>query len=396
MSAYKEIIDSIGIEYSKCTGCGICSLMCPQKCIKMTSNSEGFLYPTVDIQRCVHCGICNRICPLNTDYVGLGQTIAYAAYAKDSQLISHSSSGGVFSVIAEYIIRNNGVVYGAGFDIDYLVEHKRIDSIDNIRTIRGSKYLQSNIIHILPSVKYDLDEGKTVLFSGTPCQIAALKEYLIRDYSNLITVDLICHGVPSPQLWKKYVEELEEKNKTRIKSISFRDKYYGWETFSLFIQFENGKEYRKRLDEDLFMRAFLQNRTLRQSCYTCSYKTRERICDLTLADYWGIQSIENNFFNKDGVSLVLAHSIKAVELLHSISDSIVYQITDANKALDYNVAVDSSVKIPNSRNAFFASISNSHKKNIHRALREFDSEGSIKRFLKLLLHKAEYFFKKKQ
>lgn len=366
-------------DMSSCSGCGLCSVICPKKCVEMVYNAEGFLYPQIDNQKCIHCGLCNRLCPVNKDYSRTSDAVAYGAFSSDPNIILTSSSGGMFSVLSESILKENGIVYGAEFVFDFNVKHNRVVSMEGLQKLRGSKYVQSSVHDQFKNVKEDLNGGKKVLFSGTPCQVAALISYLGRDYPNLITVDIICHGVPSPRLWDRYLRELESKYNSKIQSVSFRDKSYGWEQFCLKVCFRNNKVYKKRLDEDPYLRLFLQNMTLRKSCYNCKFKTRNRKCDITLADYWGVQNIDTVIYNKIGTSLLLVHTEKARKLINQVQENSTIAPTFAEKAMDKNCAIDTSVSMPDRRSEFFIHMDDKNTSLIS-LMRKYDKESIIKQF----------------
>lgn len=242
--------------------------------------------------------------------------IAYAAINQNTAVRENSSSGGVFYLLAEDVIRRGGVVFGARYDDNWEVVHDYTEDVEGIAAFMGSKYVQSRIADTYSQARTFLQQGRTVLFSGTPCQIYGLKAYLGKDYENLITTDLICHGVPSPKVWRGYLQLQAQGRK--IKAISFRDKTEGWLVFSMKIDFENGEIYRKTLQEDLFMRGFLQDIYLRPSCYNCKFKTAQRVSDLTLADLWGCQTLAPEMFDDKGTSLVLIQSEKGAEVWERI------------------------------------------------------------------------------
>ncbi|MCD7894895.1 MAG: Coenzyme F420 hydrogenase/dehydrogenase, beta subunit C-terminal domain [Erysipelotrichaceae bacterium] len=248
------------------------------------------------------------------------KTLAYAALNLNDDIRNKSSSGGIFYEIAKYVVLNDGVVYGARYDDHWLVVHDHTENIKDISSFLGSKYVQSNMNNQYEKIKIDLMSGRLVLFSGTPCQIRGLQCFLGKEYENLITVDFICHGVPSPKVWEKYINELS--NGHNITKINFRDKSKGWQHFSLRIDFSDGNYYSKTQQEDLYMRGFLQDIYLRPSCYQCRFKGIERKSDLTLADYWGINNIYPELYDDKGTSLIFIHSKKGKNIFLKISNSL--------------------------------------------------------------------------
>lgn len=227
----------------KCNGCEACANICPHFAISMNPDKHGFLHPFIDEEKCVNCGLCKKACSIENSNANRNSVkVVYAAWNRNREVRLASSSGGIFTLLAEDVLKSNGVVYGAAL-IDHSVQHIRINFPDDISKIRGSKYVQSHISNIYKQVENDLKSGKQVLFSGTPCQVQGLKNYLGKTYSNLVCVDVICHGVPSPMVFRDYLVCLEEKQDSRVCSLSFRYKKPGWTVFSMKANFENGSSY---------------------------------------------------------------------------------------------------------------------------------------------------------
>ena len=339
-----------------CCGCYACNNICPKQCITMKTDNEGFWYPKIDKNKCINCNLCEKVCPIINPVKRVdSKKIAYASMNKDEQVRMKSSSGGIFSILAEYIIKNNGVVYGAGFDEDFNIKHKRILYSTDLDLLRGSKYVQSSIGDIYKQVKNDLESNRQVLFTGTPCQVEGLRSYLRKEYVNLITMDFICHGVPSPLVWKKYLEEIKKSKQENIKNIYFRNKDIGWKVFSLKIIFDE-KIYSNNLNNDLFMKGFLQDVYLRPSCYSCKFKKINRISDITVADFWGIENILPKMDDDKGTSLIVVHSEKGKQLFDKLSEKMILNEVDLNEAIKYNPSMISSVKYNEKRNSFFAEL----------------------------------------
>jgi coenzyme F420-reducing hydrogenase beta subunit len=339
------------IDKPNCCGCHACYNRCPQKCISMQSDDEGFWYPVVDRKECIDCGLCEKVCPTLSKPIVENHPAAYACRNKDDKIRQQSSSGGVFTIVAASVIANHGVVFGAGFDEDFNVLHSSVDSLDGLSNLRGSKYVQSSIGDTYEQAKDFLKQGRQVLFSGTPCQIAGLKSYLGKDYEGLICLDIICHGVPSPLVWKQYRSKLESNNE--LTSINFRDKTFGWKKFSLRFTFKNEDEYIKDLNSDEFMQGFLKNVYLRPSCYHCSFKTLARQSDITLADFWGIENILPSLDDDQGTSLILVNSDKGKEIFLAAADKMEYKKIDIDQAIVYNSAAIKSVACNSKRDKFF-------------------------------------------
>lgn len=278
---------------------------------------------------------------------------AYAAYSKDIEVRLRSSSGGVFSLIAEYILSMNGVVYGVSMSNDCkLAEFIRVKDIKELHKLRGSKYLQAKIGNTYENVRKDLFDKKRVLFSGTPCQINGLKKYLVSEYSNLVCVDIICHGVPSPALWKKYVEYKEEKNTTKLVDINFRSKENSWINYGMKeVDSENNHVYSSK-DINPYMKMFLKDYCLRPSCYNCKAK-EENKSDITIADFWGIDKIASEMNDNKGVSLLIVRTGFGSDLFTKIQSSMFYKSVSYEDGVRYNKSEYKSVSKPPERDLFF-------------------------------------------
>ena len=337
-----------------CTGCAACVNICPKQCITLKKDSEGFSYPHIEWDRCAGCHLCTTICHSEKEKSLINNIPeAYAAYTKDKDILQNSSSGGVFREIAAFILKSGGVIYGAAFTDAYTVKHIAVESFENICLLYGSKYLQSDIGNSYSLVKQNLETGRMVLFTGTPCQVAGLKKYLKKDYDNLVTLDIVCHGVPSPEVWQKYIQYMESLTSDKVKHINFRDKTYGWHNFSVCIDFESGDQIKEIFTENLFMKGFLADVYLRPSCYRCKYKTITRISDFTLADFWGIQQVCPEMENKNGTSLCWLNTEKSKLIWEKIKEGFVYKTVDLNEALKYNSAALYSSSMPKTRETFF-------------------------------------------
>ena len=318
-----------------CVGCGVCSSVCTQGCISMEENNEGFLYPVIDIEKCINCGLCEKRCPQNVVH-NTEISKFYMAWHKNREILMKSSSGGVFSVLANEYIKNNGKVYGAAYDENFNVMHIGVDTLEGLKKIRGSKYVQSNTLDTYSNVKKDLQEGKQVLYSGTACQIAGLNKFLDKNYENLLTVDIVCHGVPSQKLFKKYKEYIENKYNGRIEEISFRNKEKrGW-GLNLKIKLDNGKIIRKFAYIDPYYKAFVNGDIYRECCYNCKYANSNRVGDITLADYWGVANVHPEFYDGKGVSAVIVNNQKGIDTWNKVKDELEYIETSVEFIKKYN------------------------------------------------------------
>ncbi|MEG1834489.1 MAG: Coenzyme F420 hydrogenase/dehydrogenase, beta subunit C-terminal domain [Oscillospiraceae bacterium] len=374
---------------AKCTGCNACQSVCPKSCISMKIDNEGFLYPIVNKELCVNCNLCEKICPIINKVDGQNEPIAYGAYSKDKNVRLQSSSGGIFTLLAESVINRGGIVFGACFDKEFNVIHDFASDINGLSKFRGSKYVQSKTSDTYIRAKEFLDEKRLVLFTGTPCQIGGLKAYLQKDYNNLICQDIICHGVPSPMVWQKYIEYRKDIAKSNIDNINFRDKSEGWQNFSMKIEFASGSSDVQLLRNDLMIKSFLKNVSLRPSCYACSFKTLNRQSDITLADFWGIENVMPKMNDDKGTSLVIINSQKGQTLFDLIKDDIIFENTDLQKAISFNSAAIKSVPINNNRKGFFEDIDRLQFDELVNKYCKENTKTKAKRLIKGILSKLK-------
>lgn len=373
-------------DKSRCCGCAACVQRCPKRCISLREDEEGFLYPEADKAVCIDCGLCEKVCPvINNKELPHLPMETLAAKNLDEDVRRASSSGGVFTLLAECVIGRGGVVFGARFDEKWEVAHGYAVTMEGVAVFRGSKYLQSRMGESYKQAERFLKQGREVLFCGTPCQIAGLRNFLRKDYDNLLLVDFICHGVPSPGVFRQYLEEekrhfarkggkfsfalsskpsLAERDslageEVRVEAVSFRDKRLGWKKYSFALSLskataageKNTVSLSKCFQEDPFMGAFLQNLILRPSCYACPAKGGRSGSDITLGDFWGIERVLPDFDDDRGASLVMAQTEKGREVLASLrmeSRAVGYA-----EAVSCNPSAESSVAVPQDRARFF-------------------------------------------
>lgn len=317
-------------EKRDCCGCGSCRNICPKEAITMSSDREGFLYPFVDTQKCIECGLCEKVCPvLNSPKEVPFQQDAYIAQNKDEGIRAESTSGGVFSAIAEYVINQGGVVFGAAYGDDFIVRHTYVEDVDGLHKFRNSKYVQSNTEGTYQEVQNFLLSGRMVCYSGTPCQIEGLRFFLRKEYSNLLTVDIVCHAVPSPLIWNRYVEMQKGKYGSQISDILFRDKHYGYKYSTMTLKNNHGEKiYAFGIDTDPMLRAFFSNICDRPSCYSCRFKKRYRMADFTIWDCYPVYKFDKSMDDDKGTSRVLIHSDKGRAVFNSISNRLNYYHVD--------------------------------------------------------------------
>lgn len=309
-------------DKSHCCGCSACVQRCPKQCITMAEDEEGFLYPQVDTSKCVDCHLCEMVCPVINQDEARTPLEVYAAKNSDDDIRLKSSSGGIFTLLAEQTIKDGGVVFGACWDKDWNVKHDYIDNISDLQRFRSSKYLQSVIDDNYLKAEQFLKTGRKVMFTGTPCQIAGLKHFLRKEYDNLLAVEIICHSVPSPGVWQQYLTtrlHTLKWNKSDIRNISFRDKKTGWKTYSFVIENKDGNSFIELSSKNAFMRGFLADLYTRPSCHACPAKQLRSGSDLTLGDFWGIESLMPEIDDDKGVSAIIVNSDKGKQVLHNIN-----------------------------------------------------------------------------
>lgn len=345
------------INKNNCCGCSACVSVCPTKCISMREDDEGFLYPIIESSKCINCRKCENVCPFIKKIPEAKYQNVYVGYANDLQLRILSSSGGIFSVIAENVLNQNGVVYGVKMsqsceECSFI----KVTALKELSALRGSKYLQSKSIGIFENIEKELKNNKQILFSGTPCQVNALKSFLQKEYDNLLCVDFVCHGVPSPLLWKKYLKYFETKKNCKIVDVNFRDKSVNWLSFGISMK-SNKKSFFIPRTHSSFFQMFMKNLSLRPSCYNCKAK-KNRFTDITIGDFWGIENalrknILSKFDYEKGCSLIITRNIKGEKFINNLKNLLELKSLDYRDAVFYNDAEYLSVNLPKEREKFF-------------------------------------------
>ena len=307
-----------------CCGCKACSNACPRDAIEFKCDELGFFFPSIDVEKCIDCGLCASSCDFQKDIIEKNTPIkSFAAVNKDTVALKKSSSGGVFWALAEITLEKGGTVCGCVYNENLEPIHICADKEDECVRMRGSKYVQSDIGFVYREIKEKLKSGKQVLFTGTPCQVAALQSVLLRKkYDNLITVDLVCHGVPSALMFKKYLEYLEEKYNTEIVGYSFRSKRYGWQRFT--SEFTDSKGRVKNIGKinEFYQTEFTNGNIMRESCFHCKYATPERVGDFTIGDFWGHEKVNITMDVSKGLSICTANTQKAIDTIPALSEKL--------------------------------------------------------------------------
>ena len=386
-------------EKDKCTGCGACMNVCAHNAISLTEQGVfGYIYPEIDQDKCIDCGLCVKTCPANTPVKFNAPLKAFAAISKDHHDLMTSASGGASSVLVNSVLNKNGIVYGCVQRNYKNISHERIDKIEDAHLLKGSKYVQSYIGYIYRDVKEDLKTGKTVLFTGTPCQIAGLKSYLKKDYDNLILVDLVCHGVPSQKLLEEDVEYLlrdypnADKEKIRVE---FRRKKRSpgefepdWGTFISYGVFNGGgakafahKKKKQDFLIDNYITAFMAGTIFRENCYTCSYAQNQRGSDITIADFWGLKKCAVP--TTEGVSLLLPNTQKGLMAINEFKENFIICERPVDEAINGNGQLLHPSLRPKERDVFLSTYPNNTSKAYKASLKNYKEQYRIK-----LLHKS--------
>lgn len=370
------------IDKQSCCGCEACVQVCPKHYISFEEDLEGFRYPLVNREACIDCGLCEKICPVLKQEEKKEPQDCYAAKNNSEEELLASSSGGLFILLAKAVLKDGGVVFGARFDKDWNVIHAYAETYEDAKAFMGSKYVQSRIGNSYIVAKEFLQAGRKVLFTGTPCQIAGLKNFLRKDYENLLTVDVICHGVPSPKVWQMYLDEIRRNasngedivsfplnpsltegnvpsDKYQIRSISFRDKRLGWKKFSFVLTLakastvgkQNSVSFSHMFLEDPYMKVFLKNINLRPSCYSCPAKGGKSRSDITIADFWGVEKVLPDFDDNRGVGLIMVNTDKGKDIAECLD--IVCQKVSYQEAVMSNPFYFRSVNLHANRAKFF-------------------------------------------
>lgn len=371
------------VDKKLCTGCTACAAVCKKEAITMINDTEGFKYPEINKSLCINCNLCDKVCPAEKRIERDKFLEVYCGYTKDKNTLISSSSGGIATHLAKHCLSMGGVVCGCTMDDDmYGAKHIFITKPDDLNRIKGSKYLQSSLDNVFLRIKEYLKNEINVLFFGTPCQVAGLSEYLTTENiskENLVLVDFICHGVPSPLVWEKYLKEQEQLHKAKAENVFFRNKSSGWKNYSLLINFSDGTSFYQPVTENLYLRGFVSNYYLRPSCYHCNFKNENYYSDITLGDFWSVEKYAPNCDNKSGVSLIITNSKKGSKLLSPLKNEVTYEEIDFANAIKSNPSYSYSVKENYIRKHFFNKLK---RKSVLKLLNKYCSDKFISKVIR--------------
>ena len=336
-----------------CCGCEACAQVCPVSCIEMQEDNEGFIYPKINEAKCIHCGKCESVCPVRNYCEPESVQKAFAVRNRDAEAVQESASGGAFSIFAQHVLAQHGVVFGAAFDKDLRVRHIAVETMEELPLLRCSKYVQSRIGTCFAEAKHFLETGRTVCFAGTPCQIYGLYLYLgKRKYHNLLTVDFACHGVPSPKIWNKYIQWLKTQGDAELLSYRFRDKQMGYQYTTFSARYKDGSEYMisdARDDRDFMKDSFFHEYASRPSCYCCAFKSVKHIADVTLFDCWHHKELTGTNDFESGATTVILHTKEAVQLWTELASQAVSCEISLEQAVDLDGVCLVYSKMPHPR-----------------------------------------------
>ena len=375
---------------AECCGCTACMSICPKNAIEMIEDEEGFLYPVVNEEKCINCRLCEERCPVLNSKKNKKEQDGYVLNNKQNDIRKDSTSGGAFTPIAEYTLKQKGVVYGAMFDENFNVVHGYIEDKKDLTKLRGSKYVQSFLDKSFKDIKSFLENGRYVCFSGTPCQVEGLKKFLNKEYKNLITVDVMCHAVPSPLVWRKYFEYIKKNklNNEDVEKVLFRDKSkYGFKYSTMTLK-SKSKEYYKGVETDPFLRAFFGDLSDRPSCYNCVFKKQEHESDFTIWDCFIAENFDKTLDDDAGTSRMLINTEKGKEIFENIKDNFYYTKVNVGDLTKDVKEMLCSVNLPEERKEFFKDIKNMESKKFFEKYFKDTLKVKIERNVRILLIKS--------
>lgn len=382
-------------DKGNCCGCTACMSVCPKHAISMKTDGEGFLYPAIQESLCIECGLCQKVCSFQNGYDTIqnyDKPFVYAVKHVSDETRYKSSSGGMFTVLSDEVLFQNGVIYGVGFDEKMTVCHQRAMNKAKRDFFCGSKYVQSDMGQTLKHIEMDLREARKVLFTGTPCQVAAVREYLKKrnvETDNLVLCDVICHGTSSPLIFSEYLKLCEKKKGGKIINHVFRSKIKGWHTHTEMNVFSNGQKDYKSFLSQLYKNIFYSHVALRPSCHKCIYTNLRRPSDITIADFWGVDKTYPEFDDNKGISLVLINTEKGKKIFQSVSSHIIFKQSNVTACLQPNMK-ESSKPSP-MRDEFWQDYYANGFDHVIKKYLGYGVKGNIKRFLSILIHKMGLF-----
>lgn len=362
-----------------CNGCTACSLVCPKHCIEMKEDNEGFIYPVVDEERCIHCGRCLKLCS-NYKKQEIGNIHkVYAIKNKDEKILLESTSGGTFYTLLKMLFKEkNAVCYGAAYDNDFVVRHMRAKTLTEAKKFMGSKYVRSDIVGVYEKVKEDLEKGNKVLFTATPCETFGLYTYLRKDYDNLITCDIICHSNPSPKVFAKYIKSLELKEKCKLKKYTFRAKSNGWANPMPIAEFED----KRKIEDDTYQKAFSRVLISRPCCSDCKFVVPQKVADITIGDFWGVDKLTDIKNFEHGISIVFANNEKGKKLIQELDNVEKIELDSKFDYMQYNH--NKPERPHRNREKFFTKLDNCSDEQVLNLLNNMSKERLLRRIINKL------------
>lgn len=388
-----EAMISVFDKKEECCGCTACKYICPTRAINMVFDEEGFLYPKINQELCIDCGKCKKVCPFqNTTNIEdkLDEPLIYAVIQKDPEIRMQSSSGGAYTAISDPILEKDGLVYGVKFDENFNVVHSRAVNAEERNEFRGSKYVQSELNDTFTHIYDDLNSGKSVLFTGTGCQTAGLRNFLANKKANtekLIINDFVCHGTPSPLLWSNYIKFIQKKG--QLNSYTFRYKVKGWHGYNIKAEYKNGDIKINSLKLKVFTNLFSSNLVLRPSCYNCKFANLNRPSDIMIGDYWGIEKVMPEIDDNKGVSLVLVNTDKGKAIFSEIRENLEVWQSNTEDCLQQNLLKPTGR--PQMREQFWKDYNNNGFEYIAKKYAGYNIKGMTKKNIKTILVRTGLF-----
>lgn len=383
-------------DKNRCSGCGACANVCAFNAISMREDEYGFLYPCVDESRCISCKRCSNVCQSTQERKLHTPIEAYAATHKDKDVLLKSSSGGVFSALAEYVLSQSGAVCGCVYDENLMPLHICTENADGVSSMRKSKYTQSDVGFVYQDVLHRLKKGQLVLFTGTPCQVAALYSVVGDRYTNLITADLICHGVPSRSIYKQFLQYLEQKYNTKIVQFDFRSKKYKWQRYTAEFQNGKGKTVNIGKANEFYFPAFTGGNILRPNCFHCSFACSDRVSDITMGDFWGHEALDLKCDKENGISVFTVNTEAALSLVDALSEKLILDKIDYKVAVAGNTCLNHPTKKGEKWEAYMLAAKNNEVSKLAYAYRAKNKKKILRGTIKLLLPLAILHYKNRK